>query len=108
MDDGHLHRIASIEARHDQLLAKLQAIEDKFDTKLDMILMQITKIAVLEVNLGNNTAAMNRAFNAINDLDSRVSALEQFKARIEGMTRLAWILWGTVGASVAGLVFKTL
>jgi hypothetical protein len=108
MDDANLHRIAQVESRHDQLLAKLQTIEDKFEVKLDMILLQISKIAVLEVNLNNNTAATQRAFGAIANLENQVSELEKFKARIEGMTKLAWILWGTVGASVAGLLFKTL
>lgn len=108
MDDAHLHRIAQVESRHEQLLAKLQAIEDKFDTKLDMILMQITKIAVLEVNLSNNTAATNRAFSAIASCETRITEIEHFRARIEGMTKLAWILWGTVGTAVAGLFIKAM
>ena len=106
MDDANLHRIAQVESRHDQLLTKLQSIEDKFETKLDMILLQISKIAVLEVNLGNNTAATQRAFQAIATLEDKVSTLEQFKARIEGMTKLAWLLWGTIGTAVVGLIFE--
>jgi hypothetical protein len=108
MDDAHLHRIAQVEQRHEQLIAKLQAIEDKFDTKLDMILMQITKIAVLEVNLSNNTAATDRAFHAIANCEHRITDVEHFRARIEGMTKLAWILWGSISAVVVGLIIKSL
>ena len=108
MDDGHLHRISQVEARHDQLLEKLQAIENKFDAKLDMIIMQMSKIPVLEVSLGNNTAATQRAFTAIANCEENISDLQQFKARIEGMTKLAWILWGSVGTAVVGLIFKSL
>ena len=108
MEDAHLHRIAQVEARHEQLLAKLQAIEDKFDTKLDMILMQITKIAVLEVNLSNTTASTQRAFTAIATCETRLMDIEHFRARIEGMTRLAWILWGSISAVVVALIVRSL
>jgi hypothetical protein len=81
-------------------------MEDKFDAKLDMILFQINKVAILEEKHSYQSAALERAFTRIQILDASVDQLNSFKDKTEGMAKMAWIIWGGLGLTVAGIVAK--
>ncbi len=100
------HRITNLEKSYEGLMEKLQIIENKFDGKLDLILMQINKIAVLEANHNNHSQAMGRAFSKIEQLETDNRKLNDFKSTTEGMAKLAWVIWGTLGAGVFTLIIK--
>jgi hypothetical protein len=100
------HRIEVLEKQYEKLQESIKKMEDKFDSKLDLILFQINKIAVLEANHNNHSAAVNRAFGRLEDVQKELDNLKQFQSHTEGMARMAWLLWGTIGAAVAGIIFK--
>ena len=39
-------------------------------------------------------------------LDEAVDQLSSFKDKTEGMAKMAWIIWGGLGLSVAGIIAK--
>jgi hypothetical protein len=100
------HRISSLEKKDETLFGILKNMEDKFDSKLDLILFQINKIAVLEANHTNHAASMQRAFQKIENLEGENRKLNTFKDRTEGMAKMAWLLWGSVGGLVGFLLIK--
>lgn len=101
-----LHRISTLEKSTDALMDKLLSIENKFDGKLDLILMQINKIAVLEANHANHSSALGRAFDKIDEIESDNRRLNDWKSHTEGMARMAWMLWGSLGAGTLALIYK--
>jgi hypothetical protein len=102
----HEKRLEVIERRYDGLLESLKKMEDKFDAKLDMILFQINKVAVLEEKHTYQSAALERAFTKIEILDEAIDQLSSFKDKTEGMARMAWLLWSAMGVTIGGLVLK--
>jgi len=103
-----LHRIETLERKEDVVFTAIKKMEDKFDAKLDLILFQIQKIAVLEANHQNHQAGMARAFDKIEYLESQARDLQAFKNHTSGMAKMAWVLWSALGISVAGLLVKVL
>lgn len=103
-----MHRIETLERKEETIFNALKKMEDKFDAKLDLILFQIQKIAVLEANHQNHQAGMARAFDRIDHLEQQARDLQAFKHQTSGMAKMAWILWTALGISVAGLVVKVL
>jgi hypothetical protein len=102
----HEKRLEVIERRYDGLQEALKKMEDKFDAKLDMILFQINKVAILEEKHSYQSAALERAFSKIQLLDEAVDALSSFKDRTEGMARMAWLIWSAMGVTIGGIVLK--
>jgi hypothetical protein len=100
------HRIDVLEKRDETIFAALKKMEDKFDSKLDLILFQINKIAVLEANHNNHAQGMQRAFSKIESLESADRELEAFRNKTEGMAKMAWILWGAIGSGVLALLVE--
>ena len=105
---SHIHRIAALEKRDDELLAELRKMSEKFDAKLDTIITQVTKIEVLEVNHRYHMDAMDRAFAKIKELDDSCKTLNEYKNKAEGMVRMAWLLWGAMGTGVGALIIRAL
>ncbi len=103
-----LHRIETLERRDETIFSAIKKMEDKFDAKLDLILFQIQKIAVLEANHQNHQAGMERAFSRIEALEDQSRELQAFKNQTSGMARMAWVLWTALGVSVAGIIVKIL
>lgn len=101
-----LHRIETLERRDETIFAAIKKMEDKFDAKLDLILFQIQKIAVLEANHENHQLGMQRAFSRIEDLEHQARDLQAFRNQTHGMAKMAWILWTALGVSVAGVIVK--
>lgn len=97
-------RLGALE-QQDNAISK--AIE-RLDGKLDAILVQVSKIAVLETNHSHQSGALDRAFNAINTTSVKVESLEKFQSNIEGMARLAYILWASFGGGLLMLAVKVL
>lgn len=101
-----VHRIESLERRGDDLLEAFKSMADKFDAKLDVIIYQMNKIAILEVEHSNHKTSLSRAFDQIEDLTKVVATLTSYKDKAEGMTRMAWILWSAMGVSITTLIIK--
>lgn len=74
----HEGKIAMLEQRDQMILDSLQELKGK----TDMILMQVTKVAVLEVNHDVQSKALDRAF-------SRIELLENGNATIMGLINQA-------------------
>lgn len=81
---------------------------NKFETKLDLILLQISKVAVLETNHTNQNEALGRAFKRIETIENTTSNIMEFVNKTKGMATLAYILWGAVGAGLFMLGVKVL
>lgn len=105
---NHLPRIEALEKREAILFEALKKMEDKFDSKLDLILFQISKIAVLEANHQNQQSSIQRAFSKLDDLEEASRIQEAFRNKTEGMAKMAWVLWTMLGVSVAGLIAKVM
>jgi hypothetical protein len=108
-------KIAMLEQRDGMILDLL----GKLEQKTDLILMQITKVAVLEVNHDHQSEALARAFTRIEHLERatadaakessrQIEALStetrKFMNQMEGMARGAKILWTLMGGGL-GLMF---
>lgn len=101
-------RVTTLERQFESLESTIKKMEDRFDTKLDLILFQINKIAVLEAGHATQANAVSRAFDKIESLETELASLKDFRSHTQGMARMAWLLWGTVGIAVAGVIFKLL
>ena len=102
----HEKRLDTIEKRNDGIVESLRQMENKFDAKLDMILMQLNKVAILEEKHSYQSAALERAFNKITTLDTEFEELVKFKSHVEGMARMAYIIWGAMGVSIVAMLSK--
>ncbi len=102
------HRIESLEKRDEALIESLKTLENRFDAKLDLILSQISKIAVLEVNHQNATSAINRAFSKLEEVEKTTRELVTFRDHTEGMAKMAWLLWGLMGTGLGFLIIKAI
>ena len=99
-------RMAAIENRHEKLMESIKKMEDKFDAKLDMIIFQINKIAVLEEKHTYQSQALARAFDKLAVLSDEVESLTKFRSHIEGMAKMAWVIWSAMGLSLAAILTK--
>lgn len=100
------YRITALEQRDEVMLKEFKEVSQKFDGKLDTILFQLGKIAVLEVNHQNHSSSMERAFSKLGELEKECSELRGFKSHTEGMAKMAWLLWGSLGTGVVTLLVK--
>lgn len=103
---NYVSRIDALERRDDSIFSAIKKMEDKFDSKLDLILFQISKIAVLEANHQHQSTALDRAFKKIEDLQKSVDVTLEFKNKTEGMAKMAWYLWGGLSGVVGFLLIK--
>ena len=76
IDCKHEAKLAQLEARdasiQEALLRQEKHLENQ-DLKLDMILTQVTKVAVLETNHAHHSSGLERAFAEIGRVDHRFS-----------------------------------
>lgn len=100
------HRIELLERKDDSIFTALKKMEDKFDAKLDLILFQINKIAVLEANHQHHSNALDRAFEKIESLEVSLRESQTFQHKTEGMARMAWYLWAAISGAVGFLIVK--
>ncbi|MFZ4540066.1 hypothetical protein [Propionivibrio sp.] len=112
-------RVGGLEQSHTFLKEALGGMSGK----LDLILVQITKVAVLEEKSSVQQIDINRAHNKISTVeikhDLMIKALEDkhddfakivldFIAFTKGLTKLAYILWSSLGSVVFLILIKIL
>lgn len=101
----HDRRISLLEQSAGQTQRTMEAVS----TKLDLILAQITKIALLEQKHDNSTLDINRAHTKIEQLAKEVDALaietRNFISYSKGMTKVIWSIGGVVFALLVKVLF---
>ena len=108
-DCKHEGTIAGLIHDRDDLKKSMEAVS----TKLDLILAQITKVAILEERHNGSTQDINRAHLYIANLEKEVKSLSQevreFISESKGMAKMAWIVWtllsGGLGLMLAKIFF---
>lgn len=113
MADELLERRKPCDCKHEGDIQMLKSNEtsmqkalDGVNMKLDMILAQITKVAVLEEKHTYQGEALGRAFNKLGTMENELHELDRFRHRTEGMAKMAWILWVAIGSAVFALALK--
>lgn len=118
--NGVIERRKPIDCKHEGTIGGL--IHDRDDlkksmevvsTKLDLILAQITKVAILEERHNGSTADINRAHLYIANLEKEVKTLStevrDYISESRGMAKMAWALWtllsGGMGMMLAKIFF---
>jgi multidrug resistance efflux pump len=107
----HESTLAGLTHDRDSMKQTLEAVS----TKLDLILAQITKVAILEERHTNSAVEINKAHSNINLLKTEVDVLSkevrEFINQTKGMTKMAWAIWtilsGGMGMMLAKLFFFT-
>jgi hypothetical protein len=92
---------------------ELKRTMEGVSTKLDLILAQITKVAILEEKHSNSTADINRAHLYIANLEKDVKTLAEevraFISESKGMAKMGWAVWtilsGGLGLMLAKMFF---
>lgn len=84
---------------------------DAVSTKLDLILAQITKVAILEEKHSNLIIDNDRAHKKISDLGTKFDALAEesraFMNFSKGQNKVLWALGGVVGVLLIKVLFFT-
>ena len=89
-------------------LSSVEKVMDAVSTKLDLILAQITKVAILEEKHSNLIIDNDRAHKKISDLTDKFDKLaEETKAFINYTKGQSKVLWA-IGMAVSALVIKAL
>ena len=89
-------------------LSSVEKVMDAVSTKLDLILVQITKVAILEEKHSNLIIDNDRAHKKISDLTDKFDKLaEETKAFMNYSKGQNKVLW-TIGGVVMALVIKAL
>lgn len=80
--------------------------------KLDLILAQVTKVAILEEKHNTQQLDLNRLYTRVETLNDKHETLavesREFNNTVKGMGRVAWALWTVLGATVLLLFIKIL
>ena len=82
---------------------------ENVSTKLDLILAQITKVAILEEKHHNQTVDVTRAHDKINKQEIKHDALaleiRAFMNQMKGQSKVLWALGGVVGVLLVKVLF---
>ena len=107
-DCKHEGKIAMLEQRDQMIMDALNELKGK----TDLILMQVTKVAVLEANHGHHAEALGRAFSRIESAEKQIKDISvesrEFMNQIKGMMRVAYWLWGAMGTGLGEMLIKIL
>ena len=80
--------------------------------KLDLILAQVNKVAILEEKHNTQQLDLNRLHTRVETLNDKHETLSvesrEFSNIVKGMGRMAWALWSVLGATVLVLFIKIL
>lgn len=80
--------------------------------KLDLILAQVTKVAILEEKHNTQQLDLNRLYTRVETLNDKHETLavesREFNNTVKGIGRVAWALWTVLGATVLLLFIKIL
>lgn len=92
----------------EQAVISIKQTSEGMTTKLDLILAQVTKVAILEERHNNQQSDVNRAHDKISNLEDEVNSLAKetraFISYSQGRDKVLWAL----GAVVLGLFVKAL
>lgn len=101
----HAQRLALTEKSVNQMERTMEAVS----TKLDLILAQITKVAILEEKHSNLLIDNDRAHKKISDIAAKLDALSTeargFMKYTEGQNKVLWAIGGIVMALVIKALF---
>ena len=106
--DDHEKRISLLE----QAILALQSTNEGISTKLDLILGQITKIALLEQKHDAQKADITRLELRINKIEADHEAFSRETRSVisefKGMWKLSGILWACLGGTTITLLIKVM
>lgn len=92
----------------EQAVMSMKQTSEGMTAKLDLILAQVTKVAILEERHNNQQLDVGRAHNKIEGLTSELESLARetrsFIAYSQGRDKVLW----AIGVAVMGLVIKAL
>ncbi len=97
--DENSYKLDAQEKRIDGWISALEKMEQKFDTKLDLIILQLNKIPLLESNHSVHS-------DEINKLKTTVADLVTFKDRADGAATTVRAIWAIFGATIIGILVK--
>ena len=93
----------------EQSVASLKQTNEGITTKLDLILAQITRVALLEEKHTNLMTDNNRAHSKIGNLEKSVDELakesREFISYTKGQNKILWWIGGIVAALFIKVVF---
>ena len=102
------HRVSSLEHASQTLKEAISGMT----IKLDLILAQVTKVAILEEKHNTQQLDLNRLYTRVETLNDKHETLSiesrEFSNIVKGMGRVAWALWSVLGATVLVLFIKIL
>jgi len=94
---------------HDRRIALLEQLSEGIDEKLDKILEEVTKVAVLEERHNSATADIDRAHEKVRIMEVKHDALaietREFTNQTKGMIRIVWAIAGVVGMLLVKVLF---
>lgn len=107
-DCKHEGKIAMLEQRDQMIMDALTELKGK----TDLILMQVTKVAVLEANHSHHAEALGRAFTRIEVLENSIKTVSEetkaFMHTMQGMARMAYWVWGLMGTGLGTMLIKVM
>lgn len=105
---NHEKRLALLEQSYQQIPRSM----DSINAKMDMILVQITKVAILEEKNRAQQMDITHAHDKLTRLEQKHDVLKtevmQFINEARGMARMAWVVWTLLGTTVVALLIKML
>jgi hypothetical protein len=101
MDQSQLEsRVSRVEYQVDGVQAAIQ----KMDTKLDLIVSQVNKITILEINHQQHKETFARAFKRIEDLEEKNNQLATVLSSAKGGAGMFKWLMATFGGGLIALI----
>ena len=107
----HERRIGAIETKTvltEQAVLSLKATNEELTTKMDLLLAQMTKVALLEERIITQQVDITRAHKKIEDLEKKhddlATEIRAFMNYSKGQQKIMW----TIGGVVMALVIKAL
>lgn len=105
---NHEKRLSLLEQSFQQIPRSM----DSVNAKMDMILAQITKVAILEEKHRSQQLDIAHAHDKLARLEQKHDGLQkevmQFINEARGMARMAWVVWTLLGTTVVALLVKML
>lgn len=105
---SHSAEIALLKQQTEQFIELLREIKND----IAFVRREVTAIKTLETEHNHHKEDLKRAFDRLEKLETAHAALQTlvttFTSRVEGMARMAWIMWTVIGSGVGYIVVKLL
>ena len=93
----------------EQAVSSIKATNEGMTTKLDLILAQVTKVAILEERHNNQSIDITRAHDKISKLETKHDELaveiRAFMNHTKGQAKVLWVIGGAVGMLAIKILF---